>query len=287
MAGRIEPWARSRASDRWQPDEGWPAPAGSALTRTVHIIGPGCAGMAFATALADAGWKVPRLFGREDDVTTAAEATDLVLIATPDAAIADVAANVAPAHDAVIAHLSGACMLGALAPHEHRLSIHPLVAIPAGPTGAARLRDSPMALAASSERAQAIGSEIVGALGGTALHVADDRRVAYHAAAAMASNHLVALLGQVERVAATAGVPLDAYLALVRATVDNVAELGPAAALTGPVARGDWATVAAHISAIDVGEHPAYIALAAQARRLVDPEFDPCGGMPLDPEAAG
>ena len=87
----------------------------------------------------------------------------------------------------------------------------------------------------------------------------------------IASNHLVALLGQVERVAAAAGVPLEAYLDLVRATLDNVAELGPAAALTGPVARGDWATVDRHLAALDPSEHEAYGAMVALARRLVEP----------------
>ena len=107
-------------------------------------------------------------------------------------------------------------------------------------------------------------------LGGRSFTVADADRAAYHAAAAIASNHLVALLGQVERVAALAGVPLEAYLDLVRATLDNVAELGPAAALTGPVARGDWATVDRHRRALPPDELMAYDALVASARRLVD-----------------
>jgi predicted short-subunit dehydrogenase-like oxidoreductase (DUF2520 family) len=100
--------------------------------------------------------------------------------------------------------------------------------------------------------------------------VADADRAAYHAAAAIASNHLVALLGQVERVAARAGVPLEAYLDLVRVTLDNVAEMGPAAALTGPVARGDWATVERHRAALPADELVAYDAMVAAARRLVD-----------------
>ena len=66
------------------------------------------------------------------------------------------------------------------------------------------------------------------------------------------------------------GVPLEAFLALVRGTVDNVAALGPAAALTGPVARGDWATVERHLAALPEDERPAYEAMVDQARRLVD-----------------
>jgi predicted short-subunit dehydrogenase-like oxidoreductase (DUF2520 family) len=86
------------------------------------------------------------------------------------------------------------------------------------------------------------------------------------------------LLGQVERVAATAGVPLEAFLDLVRGTVDNVERLGPAAALTGPVARGDWDTVARHLAALDPSEREAYAAMASAAARLVDAEVpELCG----------
>jgi predicted short-subunit dehydrogenase-like oxidoreductase (DUF2520 family) len=88
----------------------------------------------------------------------------------------------------------------------------------------------------------------------------------------VASNHLVALLGQVERLAADAGVPFDAFLPLVRATLDNVDELGPARALTGPVARGDRGTIARHLDALDEDEVDAYLALAREAARLAGVE---------------
>jgi predicted short-subunit dehydrogenase-like oxidoreductase (DUF2520 family) len=93
-------------------------------------------------------------------------------------------------------------------------------------------------------------------------------RVRYHAAACVASNHLVALLGQVERLAAHADVPFEAFLPLVRGTVENVDELGPAAALTGPVARGDDETVTRHVDAIPDDERDGYEALVREARRL-------------------
>ena len=64
------------------------------------------------------------------------------------------------------------------------------------------------------------------------------------------------------------GVPLDAYLDLARGSLANVADMGPAAALTGPVARGDWETVAAHLAALPAEERPAYEALARSAARL-------------------
>ena len=88
-----------------------------------------------------------------------------------------------------------------------------------------------------------------------------------------------ALLGSAERVAAEAGVPLDAYLDLVRATVENVADLGPVAALTGPAARGDLATIERHRAVLPAGERPAYEALLERAQRLAavrDAEAVPC-----------
>ena len=115
---------------------------------------------------------------------------------------------------------------------------------------------------------------LVEVLGGGAVEVPDDRRALYHAAACIASNHLVGLLAQVEEVAAVVGVPPEAYLDLVEATTANVRHLGAAAALTGPVARGDWATVERHRAALRAeapGELDAYEALVARIGRLARP----------------
>ncbi len=192
------------------------------------------------------------------------------MIATPDAAIADVAAAVEPRPDgAVVAHLAGSLGLDVLAPHERRGALHPLVALPTPEVGAERLIGGTWFAVAGDDLVR----RAVDDLGGRPIELADADRVAYHAAAVIASNHLVALLGQAERVAASAGVPLEAYLDLVRATVDNVAELGPAAALTGPAARGDWATIDRHLAALDAldpSERASYEAMVALARRLVE-----------------
>jgi predicted short-subunit dehydrogenase-like oxidoreductase (DUF2520 family) len=80
--------------------------------------------------------------------------------------------------------------------------------------------------------------------------VAEDDRPAYHAAASIASNFLVTLEAMAERLAATTGVGRELLVPLVRATVDNWAALGPARALTGPVARGDELTVARQRAAV-------------------------------------
>ena len=204
------------------------------------------------------------MLGRGDDVADAARGVDLLVIATPDAAIEPVAAAVR-ADTAAVAHLSGSLGLDVLEPHARRAAIHPLVSLPNAEVGSARLAGGSWFAIAGDP----IAAQVVEALGGKAFEVADEDRVLYHAAACIASNHLVALLGQVERVAERAGVPLEAYLDLVRQTVANVAELGPAAALTGPVARGDATTVARHIDALPEAERSAYEAMAEAARRLL------------------
>lgn len=237
---------------------------------TLRIIGPGRAGTSLARALGRAGWAVAPALGRDDDLTDAGAGVDLLVVATPDRTIAAVASAVAPRPDTVVAHLAGSLGLDVLAPHPRRAALHPLVALPDPEAGAARLTSGAWFAVAGDPLVE----QAVSDLGGTTFTVADEHRAAYHAAACIASNHLVALLGQVERVAATAGVPLDAYLDLVRATVENVADLGVAEALTGPVARGDEATLARHREALAADEIAAYEAMVAAARRLVAPEVE-------------
>jgi len=225
------------------------------------VIGPGKAGLSLTGALCASGWRVGAPLGRGDDLTSAAAGVDLLVIATPDSAITAVAAAVSPVPTTVVAHLSGSLGLSVLEPHVRRAAIHPLRSLPAPGTD---LRGAWFAISGDP-----LAADVVASLDGRVVQVDDAQRVSYHAAAVIASNHLVALLGQVERVAAEAGVPLEAYLDLVRGTVDNVAALGPAAALTGPVARGDWATVDNHLAALAPAERPAYQALADLATRLV------------------
>lgn len=232
---------------------------------SVRIVGPGRAGAALALALRRAGWVVaePRRHG--DDLTDAAAGVDLLLIATPDAAIAGVAAAVDPRPTAVVAHLAGSLGLDVLAPHPRRAALHPLVALPDAEVGAARLAAGAWFAVAGDP----LVAEVVADLEGRSFEVADEQRARYHAAACIASNHLVALLGQVERVAGPVGVPLEAYFDLIRATVDNVADLGPGAALTGPVARGDQATIERHLAALPPEERPAYEVMVDAAKRLL------------------
>ncbi len=231
---------------------------------TIRIVGPGRAGSALGEALDGAGWSVAPLLGRRDDLAGAAAGVDLLILAVPDAALGDVAAHVEPDPSTVVAHMAGALTLEPLAPHPRRASMHPLVPLPPPPRGARLLLGATWAVAG-----EAIARRVVSDLGGTAIEVADADRARYHAAAAIAANHLVGLLGQVERVAHGAGVPLSAYLGLARAALDSVDRVGPAAALTGPAARGDDSTLAAHLEALEPEERPAYLAGVELCRRLM------------------
>jgi predicted short-subunit dehydrogenase-like oxidoreductase (DUF2520 family) len=88
----------------------------------------------------------------------------------------------------------------------------------------------------------------------------------------VASNHLVGLLGQVERLAAGIGVPPAEYLDLARGSLDNVAAMGAAAALTGPVRRGDRSTVERHLAALPPDERELYEAGVRLCERLLPRE---------------
>jgi predicted short-subunit dehydrogenase-like oxidoreductase (DUF2520 family) len=233
--------------------------------RRVRIIGPGRAGTSLHRALSRAHWPVEPLLGRGDDLSDAASGVDLLLIATPDAAVAAVAGAITPADDVVVAHLSGVLGLAPLASHRRIAVLHPLVALPDPERGAERLVGAWFGLSTDGDP---LVEEVVEALHGRVVAVAEADWARYHAAAVVASNHLVALLGQVERIAASIDAPLDAYLDLARGALDDVGALGPAAALTGPVRRGDLATVQRHLDALPPDERPAYAALAEEAARL-------------------
>ena len=231
---------------------------------SVRIVGAGRAGRSLAGALVDAGCDLDAVLGRHDDLAGAARGVDLLVLAVPDAAVAAVAAQVLPVDTTVVVHLSGALGPDVLAPHPRRASLHPLAPLPTPEVGRVRLR-SGITYALSGDP---LARQVAELLGGRVVEVDDDQRAAYHAAACISANHLVALLGQVQRVAASAGLELDAFLALARHALADVADMGPGAALTGPAARGDEATIARHRAAIAPEELAGYDAGAALARRL-------------------
>ena len=218
-----------------------------------------------ARALRSVGHEVLGPFGRGYDLSTASIDVDAVIVATSDDAIARVAGQISPAPDCVVLHLSGSLGLEVLSTHERRGALHPLVPLPTVELGAERLV-SGITFAVAGDP---LVNELAASLGGRIVKVADENRGTYHAAACIAANHVVALLGQVERVAEAAGLSLDAFLDLTRAAVDDVARLGPRSALTGPAARGDWATLERHLGALDPSEHAGYRAGVGLALELI------------------
>lgn len=234
--------------------------------RRARVIGPGRAGSSFARALGSAGWTFHEPLRRGDDLGGAARDADVVIVATPDAAVADVAAAIEPDPGCVVIHVSGSLGPAPLVGHRRFAVVHPLVSLPDGERGAQRLTGAWFGLAADGDP---VGEQIVADLAGRAVYVAEDQWATYHAAAVVAANHLVALLGQAERLAGSIGLPLAALFDLARGSLDDVVALGPAAALTGPVRRGDTETVQRHLDALPADEREAYRAMSEQAARLV------------------
>lgn len=214
------------------------------MLTNLAIVGRGRLGRALSSALTGAGLPVSGPHPRGFDGTGA----DAVLLCVPDAEIAAAAATITPRDGLLVGHCSGATGFDVLAPHE-AFGMHPLMTV----TGVGGVNFSfagaGCATAGSSERALACARALATALHMRPVAVAGEDRAAYHAAAAMASNYLVALECAAERLAATAGITRADLAPLVRASADNWAREG-AAALTGPIARGDEATVAAHREAI-------------------------------------
>ena len=197
------------------------------------------------------GYRSLGAWGRDRSPVDAADGVDILFIATPDDVVAEVAAQVRPVPTTVVVHLSGSLGLDVLAGHPRRGSLHPLVPLPTPAIGSERLRSGVTLTVAGDPVTRTVAED----LGGNVVEVADADRAAYHAAAVIAANHLVALMGQVERVAATAGLPLDAFAGLMRA------------------ARGDRETVERHRSTITGmpghrTELAAYDAMVGLARRL-------------------
>ena len=235
------------------------------MENTIAIVGRGRLGTALAAALRVGGHTVtgPLGRGRQPAVADAG----VVLLCVPDAEIAAAAAAVTPRPGLIVGHCSGATGLGVLAPHE-ALGLHPLMTVT---DRGASFAGAAAAVAGSTQRARATANALASSLGMRPFAVADEDRAAYHAAAAVASNFLLAVEDAAERLAATAGVPREALVPLVRATVENWAAQGAHAALTGPIARGDEAVVARHRAAVAERASdltPLYDALAQATRRV-------------------
>lgn len=206
----------------------------------IAVVGRGRLGPALAMALAAAGVQVDGPLGRGADGGDA----DVVLLAVPDAAIADAARMVKPGK--LVGHCSGASTLAPLAPHE-AFSIHPLMTVT---TAGALLEGASCTIAGSTLHAVTVAAMLATALGMEPVVVKDADRDLYHAAASMAANYLVAVLGGAERLFDRVGVDREHVAPLVRTAVENWVRLGGERSLTGPIVRGDDDTVARQRAAI-------------------------------------
>jgi predicted short-subunit dehydrogenase-like oxidoreductase (DUF2520 family) len=252
-----------------------PEPSAPEALPALAIVGAGRIGGALAKAARGEGLEVT-LAGREEALD-ACRNSEAALICVPDEAIEQVAASIGEAIPPLrlVGHTSGATGLDALAPAADRgaaiFSVHPLQTVP---NADAELVGAACAITGSEPEAERFAARLGERLGMRPFAVPDDRRTAYHAAASIASNFLVTLEETASELLGRAGIEdARALLApLVLTTAANWADHG-AAALTGPIARGDEASVERHLAALRETAPELvsmYEELAALTRELAD-----------------
>jgi predicted short-subunit dehydrogenase-like oxidoreductase (DUF2520 family) len=223
------------------------------VLKTIQVIGSGRVGSAVTARLRERGFEV------------SPEAGELVLLCVPDRAIREVAGAVEPGP--WIAHTSGATPLAALDPHERRFGIHPLQTFTRA-RGPEQLDGAYAAITFETDEAREIGFWLAGELGLEPFALDDSERALYHAGAVVASNFLVTLHRAASELAEAAGAPPEALVPLMRRVIENDFEL------TGPIERGDWETVEAHLDAIRERKpdlEPLYQALADATAKVAAP----------------
>lgn len=280
----------------------------------VGIVGAGRVGGAIGLLLRDKGYPLcgvknsrpastaraaallgTRTFATAGDLAREAE---VVFITVRDEAIAHVAAEIASAGGfkpgQVVIHTSGSQPASVLAPARefgaHVLSLHPLQSCPTPEQGRQNLPGAVFSIEGDAA-AFSLAEQLVKDMGGTFFYIDPEAKPLYHAAACVASNYLVSLLDLARALLLAAGLPPELFVKalypLIHGTLANIAEVGIPEALTGPISRGDAATVAGHLQGMKkqlpallplysrLGLHTVELALrkgsidAEQAQRLV------------------
>jgi predicted short-subunit dehydrogenase-like oxidoreductase (DUF2520 family) len=270
-----------------------PGPASAHPARlAVGVIGAGRAGTALGTALARAGHVVVAASAVSQASVRRARAAfpaaviadpgqvlgqvDLALLTVPDDVLAGLveglAATGAPVEGRMLVHASGRHGLAVLEPAARRgalpLALHPVMTFTGRPDDVDRLAGTCFGVTAP-EVLRTAAEALVIEMGGEPVFIAEEHRDLYHAALASSANHLITLVAQAADLLRAAGVadPARLLAPLLSAALDNALRFGDAG-LTGPVARGDAETVAAHVAAIDAEPSAspavtaAYLALA-------------------------
>jgi predicted short-subunit dehydrogenase-like oxidoreductase (DUF2520 family) len=212
---------------------------------------------------------VPPLVLHQGSRSEATAGAELVLIATPDDAIQEVAEELAAeravSRDQVVLHLSGLLDKMALLPLEESGaacgSFHPVQSVAEPSTAAERLKGAYVGIE-GDERALVAAERLANTLRMMPVRIPAEAKPAYHAGAAFVANYTVALVGVAERLARSAGVAPEVagrlYLPLLGGAVANLTSLGPAAALTGAVRRGDVQTIQSHLDALSSEDRELY-----------------------------
>jgi predicted short-subunit dehydrogenase-like oxidoreductase (DUF2520 family) len=261
--------------------------------RAIGLIGPGRAGVGLALALAQAGYSV-RLHGRNKKSVPAPltitvgdgrkpppwiNDVAIVVLTVRDDAITPLATSLAQSHaiteNHVVLHLSGAQgqeALGPLVTTRAALgSFHPLQTIVEPALTPARLKGA-WAAVEGMPRAVEAGEQIAKDLGMRPFRIATKSKPIYHAGAVFASNYLVVVEAVAQRLLRHAGLSdADAWAALrplVEGTFENLSRHEPREALTGPVVRGDTATIVRHLQSLAVDDAKLYRALGRAALEL-------------------
>lgn len=262
----------------------------------IILVGPGRAGLSVAMAATAAGHEIVGVLGR----STAGEAArhldsvelswdellpgaDLLIIAVRDDAIAEVADRLASRAIGVrgAVHLSGsldATVLDSLAGNGVVTgTFHPLQTLPDPETGSRRLTGAWVGISAADPALFELLAGLASSLEMTPFDLGGVNLPLYHAGAAAAANYVVASLALAERLFLAAGAPWAAAGPLVRTVTENALTIGPANALTGPIARGDVATVRRQVDAVTAAApdlRPGFTAMGRAVARLAGRESE-------------
>jgi len=265
---------------------------------SISIVGPGNLGTALALTLPAAGYEVKFLGVRANRpvkshtsslarkikarlIVLGAQplATDVIWIAVPDDAIAGVARALAPSQDwkgKVAFHSSGALNsdeLAALrAKGAHVASVHPMMTFVRGKVPAM----AGVSFAVEGDAAAVrVAKNIVQDLGGSAFVIRKQNKVLYHVFGSFASPMVIALMASLEQVARVAGIRRSdvkrVMTPLLWQTLRNHLDQDAASAFSGPLVRGDVATVCKHLDELEkLPEAKAvYVALTRAALKLL------------------
>lgn len=244
---------------------------------SLTIVGAGRVGRALGRRLHELGWKIESVVTRSDASARRAVRfigagkpygglrrqvlnCSVILIATPDSAVREVAEELArigaeELDGKIVLHTSGALDASALdvvrAFGAAVGSMHPLQSFSG--VGAPQLEGKVFAIEGDA-KAVRMARQIARALGGAPVQIDGGKKPLYHAGAAMAAGHVLAVVEAAARLLMSIGMnrreAVRALLPLTRQVLQNFERLGPRAAWTGPLARGDYGVVKAHTQAL-------------------------------------